>query len=710
MTIATQAAKAIGRGNGATTSWPYAFRIDSAADVLVSLVDSAGAVTTIPASQYAISGLGSNNGGVVTYPLSGSPLAVGVSIVIERILSYTQPTQLENQGGYYPRVVEEALDRVTMLIQQLRAGVRNSELSLTFPSVDVDPETELPAAAARANKYLAFDGSGNPVMMSGTSSNPDVSGNTVLPSSGTLARTLAAIFSDYVNVKAYNAKGDGTTDDTAAIVAAKAAALLSSKRLYFPRGLYVVRTANAIVFDNGLEIIGDGRYQSLIYFRPSGAGSCFKVTAGAARVNQFTMSGIGFFSDDTVLTKVALDVYDLSACRFSDIVIFGSGGAGPSAGVCWSGAGSIGIRTHGREACGWRDIEIVADKPFNIAANPNTAPNDNEDADHFNFHDIYAIANGFPVWNVDNGLGMSNCSWSGYQAWVGGTAGFKMNDTRTGVGVLRSRHLSFENVRHEQCTDPNGYAFDCSFTDRVEAILFRNILMSSTSQGIKLAGYERAIMEGVQAATAAGKNALLCSGEIAQSTLSLIGCNWQAGATFNVGAMFAHFKIFRSADMCGPSTAFYSGQVPGSACYVETVTAQQSAASTKAADFLYAAGSRWQLLPGATGVTARSVKNDESDFDDYAIQFKTFNLQYRTGVGTVADMLTTDSGGNVYFKKGLAPPPSNGVAAQTSRVFYVTGGAPNNANGNDGDVCFRTDGGAGTTMYHKRGGAWVGVV
>jgi len=40
----------------------------------------------------------------------------------------------------------------------------------------------------------------------------------------------------------------------------------------------------------------------------------------------------------------------------------------------------------------------------------------------------------------------------------------------------------------------------------------------------------------------------------------------------------------------------------------------------------------------------------------------------------------------------------------------MTTGAPSNANGIDGDICFRSDGGALTTIYHKRAGVWVGIV
>lgn len=37
-------------------------------------------------------------------------------------------------------------------------------------------------------------------------------------------------------------------------------------------------------------------------------------------------------------------------------------------------------------------------------------------------------------------------------------------------------------------------------------------------------------------------------------------------------------------------------------------------------------------------------------------------------------------------------------------------GVPNNLQGSDGWIFLRSDGGAGTTIYHKRLGVWVGIV
>ena len=55
-------------------------------------------------------------------------------------------------------------------------------------------------------------------------------------------------------------------------------------------------------------------------------------------------------------------------------------------------------------------------------------------------------------------------------------------------------------------------------------------------------------------------------------------------------------------------------------------------------------------------------------------------------------------------------PGTDAAAAQTAAGIYAGNGAPNNANGSDGDFYLRSDGGVLTTIYQRRAGAWVGIV
>lgn len=65
--------------------------------------------------------------------------------------------------------------------------------------------------------------------------------------------------------------------------------------------------------------------------------------------------------------------------------------------------------------------------------------------------------------------------------------------------------------------------------------------------------------------------------------------------------------------------------------------------------------------------------------------------------------------GKVQLSSKLYP-PTDAAATQTAAGIYAGTGAPNNANGSNGDFYFRSDGGASTTVYQKRTGTWTGVV
>ncbi len=131
MTISNPAASVTLQGNGATTSWPYSFLIPDGASITVSITDNTQPyplVTVLTSGQYGVSGLGNPSGGSVTYPTSGAPLASGWALTIERTMAATQSTSLAAQGAVYPAVLEAALDRVTMLSQQLAAKLARALL------------------------------------------------------------------------------------------------------------------------------------------------------------------------------------------------------------------------------------------------------------------------------------------------------------------------------------------------------------------------------------------------------------------------------------------------------------------------------------------------------------------------------------------------------------------------------------------------------
>ena len=87
-----------------------------------------------------------------------------------------------------------------------------------------------------------------------------------------LSRTVQAKFQDSISVKDFGAVGDGTTDDTNAILAAIAGMPSNGSNLLFPQGTYIVNSDNV----NGLKFSGKTN------FAVEGYGATIKVKNGAA--------------------------------------------------------------------------------------------------------------------------------------------------------------------------------------------------------------------------------------------------------------------------------------------------------------------------------------------------------------------------------------------------------------------------------------------
>lgn len=100
--------------------------------------------------------------------LSGN-LSSGYLLTIRRVLPIVQETELRNQGPYFPETIEAALDRSAMISQQIQEQI---DRSVHISSADEPVDMELPIAALRAGKFLAFDTDGTPIMASGITSVP----------------------------------------------------------------------------------------------------------------------------------------------------------------------------------------------------------------------------------------------------------------------------------------------------------------------------------------------------------------------------------------------------------------------------------------------------------------------------------------------------------------------------------------------------------
>ena len=157
MTISSQIRKAGPYvGNGSASAFPFAFKVFTASDLYVVKTNTtlgADSVLTLGA-DYTVSlnaDQNANPGGTIT--LTAGALASGYNVTITSSLQYLQPTDLTNQGGFYPSVITNALDRLTIFCQQLFDAVsRSLKVSVSTPS---GVSTTLPPPAA--NKLIAWN-------------------------------------------------------------------------------------------------------------------------------------------------------------------------------------------------------------------------------------------------------------------------------------------------------------------------------------------------------------------------------------------------------------------------------------------------------------------------------------------------------------------------------------------------------------------------
>ncbi|WP_370677555.1 hypothetical protein [Pleomorphomonas sp. PLEO] len=104
--------------NGATTHFPYAFRIYDAAHIRVILTDPLGIETTLAlATDYTVSGVGDSGGGAVQ---TATAYASGYRVTLILNVPFTQETDLENQGAYFAETIERAIDLQTQMSLQLK--------------------------------------------------------------------------------------------------------------------------------------------------------------------------------------------------------------------------------------------------------------------------------------------------------------------------------------------------------------------------------------------------------------------------------------------------------------------------------------------------------------------------------------------------------------------------------------------------------------
>lgn len=346
------------------------------------------------------------------------------------------------------------------------------------------------------------------------------------------------------NVLDYGADPTGSTDSTAAIIAALAAGG-SNCAIYLPTGTYKV-TSQILINQNRVHIYGDGEYATTIQFTPTANSTCFKFEVSGTTINQGSICNLAIRSDDNTYVKTALHFVDLSGYYISNVVIGG--------GVAVGGAGfwtdptynSKGIYIQGRDSTGFNEITCFADKPIVVDVNPNSA---SISIDHFNFNNMYLGGTYNPLITFLSGVVATQVTFTGYQAWVLGEGGFKWSDATT-PGA--SNGIVFQNVRYENNRDPNA-----SFIQIVSASGVQNVQViggqAGYTNGFYFDGVNQASIDSFFYSDPTGKIALYA---LNCYQINIANCYWNTGTTASYSGMIVQHKEATWTSGPLPSTGY----------------------------------------------------------------------------------------------------------------------------------------------------------
>lgn len=109
-------------GTGALDDFDYTFRILDETHLVILVDAGAGYVlqTITGPAQYTVSGVNDDAGGTVTFTAGNTPPAGTGNVVIFGATEQSQLTQLVEGGVGYLNL-EQALDKLTMIVQELSA-------------------------------------------------------------------------------------------------------------------------------------------------------------------------------------------------------------------------------------------------------------------------------------------------------------------------------------------------------------------------------------------------------------------------------------------------------------------------------------------------------------------------------------------------------------------------------------------------------------
>lgn len=185
-------------GNGATTAFAFAKPVFDQSHLVVTLTDTATNVDTLQVitTNYTVALASDFSSATVT--MLAAP-ATGKRLTIERVVPYTQLTDLIENNAFLAATVERQFDLLAMMAQQIKDITNRSPLLAASTSISGIPNLVLDPPVAGA--FLQWDATATKITTSATL-------NILSVNTYTSGQTMAA--TDANKLAVYNSASGGT--------------------------------------------------------------------------------------------------------------------------------------------------------------------------------------------------------------------------------------------------------------------------------------------------------------------------------------------------------------------------------------------------------------------------------------------------------------------------------------------------------------------
>lgn len=216
-------------GNNTGVQYTFGFKVFADSDLVVTrAVIATGAESTlVRTTDYSVTRNADQDNAPGGYITLTAALADTYTLTLTSAVPDTQPAVFTNLGGFFPAVLNNALDRLTILVQQLKEAMgRSLKVAVSTPAgFDAQLPAPVPYGVIGFNNtgtgFAVTDPSGSRALAAdlATTDNTDKGAALVGFAGGTVDRKLKESRSAYD----FGARGTSTATDTAAINAGIAA-------------------------------------------------------------------------------------------------------------------------------------------------------------------------------------------------------------------------------------------------------------------------------------------------------------------------------------------------------------------------------------------------------------------------------------------------------------------------------------------------------